>query len=100
MAETYGDSDIVSKLKDEREALARMGVAELRVFGSVARGTTMPDSDVDVLVRFSGRSTFDRYMDLKSYLERLLDRPVDLVTERALRPELREAIEQEAIRVA
>lgn len=100
MAETYGDSDIVSKLKDVREALARMGVAELRVFGSVARGTTMPDSDVDVLVRFSGRSTFDRYMDLKSYLERLLDRPVDLVTERALRPELREAIEQEAIRVA
>jgi predicted nucleotidyltransferase len=55
---------------------------------------------VDVLVSFEGPADFDRFMELKFYLEDVLGRPVDLVTHPALRPELRARIEREATRVA
>jgi predicted nucleotidyltransferase len=78
----------------------RFGVRQLAVFGSVARGEARSDSDVDVLVTFDGPADFDRFMELKFYLEDMLGRPVDLVTQPALRPELSARIEREAIRVA
>ena len=56
-------------------------------------------SDIDVLVTFDGPATSKRYFGLQFYLEDLLGRPVDLVTHKALRPELRTYIEQEAINV-
>ena len=52
----------------------RFGVADLRVGGSVARGESTAGSDIDVLVTFADRPTFDRFMDLKAYLEELLAR--------------------------
>ena len=55
---------------------------------------------MDLLVRFNGPATFDRYMDLKLFLEDLLGCRVDLVTEQALRKELRARVEQEMLRVA
>ena len=82
------------------EIRRRFRVTTLAVFGSVARGEAAADSDIDVLVAFEGRADFDRYMDLRFYLEDLLGMHVDLVTDAALRPQLRPAIEQEAIRVA
>ena len=78
----------------------RFGVLSLRLFGSVARGEAAPGSDIDVLVDFGGPPTFDQYMDLKFFLEELLQTKVDLVTESGLRPRLRPRIEEEAIRVA
>jgi uncharacterized protein len=44
--------------------------------------------------------TYDRYMDLKFHLEEALGIPVDLVTEDALRLEMRDAVEREALMVA
>jgi uncharacterized protein len=73
----------------------RFGVTRLALFGSMVRGTARSDSDVDVLVAFDGPATSARYFGVQFYLEDLLGRPVDLVTERALRPELRPAIERE-----
>src|SRR5690606_26920444 len=78
---------------------ARFGVRELALFGSTARDSARKDSDVDVLVSFDGPATSDRYFGVQFYLEDLLGRPVDLVTEKALRPELRPFIEREAVRV-
>lgn len=78
----------------------RFQVRQLAVFGSVARGEAGADSDVDVLVTFDGPASFDRFMELKFHLEDLLGRRVDLVTRPALRPELRDRIEGEAVRVA
>lgn len=72
----------------------------MKLFGSVARDEAGAQSDVDVLVRFVGPATFDRYMGLKQLLEDLLGRRVDLVAERALRPELRPRVERVAVRVA
>jgi len=44
-----------------------------------------------------GQKTFDNYMDLKFYLEDLFGREVDLVTERALKPQLKDIIMKEVV---
>lgn len=54
---------------------------------------------MDVLVAFDGPATSARYFGVQFFLEDLLGRPVDLVTDRALRPELRPAIERERVDV-
>jgi predicted nucleotidyltransferase len=81
------------------EIRRRFSVKDLAIFGSTARDEARPESDLDMLVTFEGPSEFDRFMDLKFYLEDMLGVQVDLVTKRALRPELRPQIEQEAIHV-
>ena len=77
----------------------RFGVVDLALFGSTLRGEARADSDVDVLVRFDGPATSARYFGVQFFLEDLLGRPVDLVTDKALRRELRPYIEQEAVHV-
>ena len=57
------------------------------------------DSDIDVLVTFDGPATVERYFGVQFFLEDLLGRPVDLVTDKALRPELRPFVEKEAVHV-
>jgi predicted nucleotidyltransferase len=66
----------------------------------VARNEAHPGSDVDILVELQPPLTFDRYMDVKFYLEDHLGIPVDLITQQSLRPELRPLVEQEAIYVS
>ena len=75
-------------------------MASLEIFGSAARGEFGPGSDVDLLVRFHGPATFDRYMDTKLLLEDALGCRVDLVTEAAVREELRSQVERDLLRVA
>jgi predicted nucleotidyltransferase len=92
--------EIVARMASNPATLRSLGVASLALFGSAARGEITTRSDVDVLVGFHGRATFDRYTDLKTYLERLLGRRVDLVTTKALKPAIRERIAAEAVHVA
>lgn len=87
---------IASLLPDARRLYA---VRDLAVFGSVARDEAKTTSDIDVLVEFEGKTTFDHFMGLKFYLEDSLGVPIDLVTRKALRRELRQRIEEEAIHV-
>jgi len=87
-------------LTEHKPVLAqRFGVTQLAVFGSTARDAAGAGSDVDILVAFDGPATSDRYFGVQFYLEDLLGSPVDLVTEKALRSELRPFIEKEALRV-
>ena len=79
--------------------VARFGVTDLALFGSTVRDTAGVDSDIDILVSFDGPATSERYFGVQFFLEDLLGRPVDLVTDRALRPELRPFIEKEAVHV-
>ena len=81
------------------ELSARFGVTELALFGSTARGTARVDSDIDILVSFDGPATSERYFGVQFFLEDRLGRPVDLVTNKALRRELRPIIEKEAVHV-
>ena len=77
----------------------QFGVSRLALFGSTARDTANNNSDIDILVSFDGVATSQRYFGVQFYLEDLLGCPVDLVTEKALRAELRPYIEREAIDV-
>ncbi len=78
----------------------QFSVKAISVFGSAARDEMRKGSDIDVLVEFAGRPTFDRYMDLKFYLENLFGVSVDLVTVDAVKPRMRSAIERSLINVA
>ena len=95
-----GRDDVVQRIRAEQDQLDQLGVASLHLFGSLARDEAGAASDVDLLVSFEGPATFDQYMDLKLFLEDLLGRRVDLVTDRGLRPELRPYVERELLRVA
>jgi len=98
---TMNRAQILRALADCRRELAgRYGVKRLALFGSAARDELGGASDVDVLVEFAGPATFGAFMDLKFHLEDLLGRPVDPVTAKALRRELRPYVEKEMIRVA
>jgi predicted nucleotidyltransferase len=75
-------------------------LADLAVFGSVARGEQTRDSDIDVIASFAGPATLRGYFDLQHRIELSLGRKIDLVTSKAVRSEMRRAIEGEALRAA
>ncbi len=94
------DESVVKTLRENKAVLVKkFGVKSLALFGSYARGTANDDSDIDVLVMFDGPATSERYFGAQFYLEDLLGKPVDLVTETAVRPELRPYIERDRIDV-
>jgi predicted nucleotidyltransferase len=78
---------------------ARYGVTDLALFGSTVRDAAGKESDLDILVAFDGPATSARYFGVLFYLEDLFGVPIDLVTKKALRPELRPYIEKEAVHV-
>ncbi len=91
--------DAISTLKEHEKLIRqKFGVKRIGIFGSFARGEEREDSDLDVLVEFEeGQKTFDNYMDLKFYLEDLFGREVDLVTEKALKRQLKDVIMKEVV---
>jgi len=100
-APTMNRADILAALQTHRALIAaRYGVRQLGLFGSAARDELRPDSDIDVLVEFDGPATFDRYFNLKDFLESTLGRTVDVVTTGGLKPRARRHVEQDLIRVA
>ena len=87
-------------LTESKPVLAvRYGVTQLALFGSTARNNARSDCDIDILVAFDGPATSERYFGVQFYLEDLFGCEIDLVTEKALRAELRPFIEKEAVRV-
>ncbi|MFA5879626.1 MAG: nucleotidyltransferase family protein [Candidatus Margulisiibacteriota bacterium] len=71
-------------------------VAKIGVFGSFARDEATVDSDIDLLVQFSKPVGFE-FCALKLFLEEQMNRPVDLVTIKALRPQLTKDVLSEVI---
>ena len=91
---------VLQLLHQHKPALMqRYGVVRLSLFGSVSRDRATATSDIDVLVGFDGPATSDRYFGVLFYLEDLFGRNVDLVTDKALRPELRPFVERDALDV-
>ena len=88
-------------LKNKREDILRIaskyGARNVRIFGSLARGEAREDSDIDFLVDMeSGRSLFD-LGGLLMDLQNLLSQKVDVVTEKGLRPRIRDRVLKEAL---
>ena len=90
--------DILKILAEHRNEIGtRFGVASLSLFGSVARDEAAAESDVDILVTFVQTPGIFRFLELKEYLENLLQCSVDLVTRNALKKQFREQILKEAL---
>ncbi|HUS74994.1 MAG TPA: nucleotidyltransferase family protein [Methanothrix sp.] len=87
-------------LKAKRQEIlaiaARHGANNLRVFGSVARGEAGPESDLDILVEMEPGASLLDHVALMQDLEDLLQRKVDVVSERALHWHIRDRVLAEA----
>jgi len=71
-------------------------VKEIGIFGSCVRGEESEESDVDILVEFYEPIGWE-FIDFKEFLEEILGREVDLVTVRALKPQLKDKILKEVV---
>ncbi len=84
--ETLTRDEVLSQLRKHKPELEkRFGVANMLLYGSVARDEATADSDINLLVSFDGPTTSERFFGVQFYVEDLLEHPVDLVTERAQR---------------
>lgn len=87
-------------LGSKREEILRLaekhGAHNVRVFGSALRGEAGPGSDIDLLIDLEAGRSFLEHAALLLELEDLLGRKVDVVTERGLRPRVRDRILSEA----
>lgn len=90
--------DVQRRLSEQRAELARLGVRTLAIFGSVARGESAPDSDVDLLVEFDRPIGLFHFFRVHRRLEQILGCRVDLVMRDAVKPQLRDRIFREAVR--
>ena len=92
---------MVQLLANQREAILRIaakyGARNVRVFGSMIRGTTTENSDVDILVDLDEDRSLLDHVGLKQDLEELLGRTVDVVVEGGISPYLQERILTEAV---
>jgi uncharacterized protein len=85
------------KRDDIKRIAARHGAYNIRVFGSVARGEAGPESDIDILIDVGPTTSSWFPAGLVLDLEDLLGRRVEVITEKALNPELRDHVLREAI---
>lgn len=91
---------VIGAVRQHRQALTKnYGVKRLGVFGSAARKKLRPGSDIDLLIEFSRSPGLFKFIELESFLENILERKVDAVTENALKPTLKEKILQDVVYV-
>jgi uncharacterized protein len=90
------DELLKAKRREILAIAARHGARNLRVFGSVARGEAGPESDIDILVEMDPDKSLMDHVALMQDLEDLLQRKVDVVSERALHWYIRDRVLAEA----
>ena len=83
----------------KKELVEQYHVISLSLFGSVARDEARPDSDVNLLVKFAQPTRLFQFIDLKKRLEALLGCKVDMGKPHSLRPQVKDKVLREAIRV-
>ena len=92
--------EAIRRLAAAQTTLGAYNVKTLYLFGSVARDEASDESDVDLLVEFDQTPSLFEFARLRRTLAEILGRPVDLVTRRALKEQLRSRILAEAVRAA
>jgi predicted nucleotidyltransferase len=81
--------------RHKQELNEKYGLITIGVFGSYARGDQGSESDLDVLVEVRRPMGFVKFIRLENYLSQLLGVKVDLVTKKALKPNIGRRILQE-----
>jgi predicted nucleotidyltransferase len=97
----HGSTDLGRRLAGKRSevltVLKRYGATNPRVFGSVARGTDRPGSDIDLLVDLPSDISLFALARLERDLSEILDAPVDVVAASTLRDPVAESARQDAV---
>lgn len=92
---------VAEQVKENREEILRIakahGATRVRVFGSVARGTAGPKSDLDLLVKLEPNCSLFDLIAIKQDIEDLLGRQVHVVTEGGISPYMRDNVLGEAV---
>ena len=87
-------------LSAHKNEIYDMGIKTISVFGSTSRNEANENSDIDLLVEFNKPIGLFEFVRIRRKLSQMLGKPVDLVTEAALRENMRTQILKEAIRAA
>lgn len=91
-------TEILQKLREMKPELrANYNVKSIGIFGSVARGEADERSDIDVLVEFEPPIGLFKFLELEEVLGERLGGKVDLVSKKALKPEIGRAVLAEAL---
>lgn len=97
MKESQNIIDSLKKLKPE--LTKKYAVSSIGLFGSVVREDFSPtNSDIDIIVDFSKPIGIE-FVDLAEYLESVINRKVDLVSQKGIKPKYFEQIQKEIIYV-
>ena len=87
---------ILMLLRKNRDHLLKFGVNKIGLFGSFARGDNKKQSDIDFLVEFeSSMKTYNNFIELVFFLERIFNRDIELLTPESLSPYLKPYILEE-----
>lgn len=82
--------DLIGSVK--QEIFKKYKVKKIGIFGSLVRGELRENSDIDILVQFQEKADLFDFLGLALFLEEKLHHRIDVVPERALRPELKDGI--------
>ncbi len=93
------DEALLQLRKHKPELVEKFGVSSLALFGAVVRDEAQEGTSIDILVGFEGEVDWKRYFGVQFYIEDLMGHQVVLVTEQALRKELRPYIDAESVYV-
>jgi predicted nucleotidyltransferase len=83
----------------KEELIKKYRLKEIAIFGSYIRGEQKINSDIDILVEFEEVPDLLQFIELEQYLETLFQIKVDLVRKAALRPEIKQIVLNEAVKI-
>ncbi len=89
--------EIIGKHREELKE--KYGVKEIGIFGSIVRGEAKEDSDVDILIELEKPIGLFKFLELEEYLSNLIGIKVDLVSKKALKPNIGKYILEEVVTV-
>lgn len=99
MVQTFSLKNILLILRGSKKTLSeKYGVTDIAVFGSYVKKEYKVKSDIDIFVELKPEfRTFDNFMDLKFYLQKITSKKIDLVIKESIRKELKPSIFREAV---
>jgi len=97
MGSNLTKTEIIDRLKENRDMLTKHKIKQIGLFGSYAKGKQKRESDIDILVEFSEAIDFFEFLEIEEYLTDISGNKVDLVMKPVLKPEIGKQILSEVI---